>query len=203
MSSEKEIILQKILGNSYKNGPEALYSCPKCSHKKKKLSINVTKNVFKCWICDYSGTDITNLVAYYGAGYLSEWSTLSRPDLSASINIGNMFKTPVEHREIVTLPQSFSLLSNSPAKHRKAIAYLKSRGLSMKDILKWKIGYCNRGEYAGRVIIPSFSRTGELNYFIARSIDKKIWPKYKNPPVSKDIVFNELNIDWSRPVTLV
>lgn len=203
MNSEKEIILQKILGSSYKNGPEALYGCPKCSHKKKKLSINIVKNVFKCWICDYSGTDVTNLVSYYGANYLSEWSTLHRPDLSASININNMFDAPVEQREIVSLPESFNLLSNSPTRHCKAISYLKSRGLSMRDILKWKIGYCNKGDYATRIVIPSFSRTGELNYFVARSIEKRVWPKYKNPPVSKDIVFNELNIDWSSPVTLV
>lgn len=203
MSSEKEIILQKILGNSYKNGPEALYSCPKCSHKKKKLSINVTKNVFKCWICDYSGTDIASLVSYYGRGYLSQWSALTRPDLSSSVSIVDMFSPPEKKKEIINLPQSFELVSNPGFKNTKVINYLKSRGLSSRDILKWKIGYCNTGEYSGRVIVPSFSSSGELNYFVARSADRKIWPKYKNPPVSKDIIFNELNIDWRKPITLV
>ena len=203
MSSEKEIILQKILGNSYKNGPETLYSCPKCSHKKKKLSINVTKNVFKCWICDYSGTDITSLVSYYGRVYLSQWSALTRPDLSSSVSIIDMFSPPEKKKEIINLPQSFELVSNPGFKNTKVINYLKSRGLSSRDILKWKIGYCNTGEYAGRVIVPSFSSSGELNYFVARSADRKIWPKYKNPPVSKDIIFNELNINWRKPITLV
>ena len=29
------------------------------------------------------------------------------------------------------------------------------------------------------------------------------WPKYKNPPAHRDIVFNELWIDWHKPITIV
>jgi hypothetical protein len=50
--------------------------------------------------------------------------------------------------------------------------------------------------------VPSFDEEGELNYFIARTFTDD-YMKYKNPPVSKDIVFNELMIDWDEDITLV
>ena len=69
-------------------------------------------------------------------------------------------------------------------------------------MLKWRIGFCPSGEYGGRVIVPSFDDSGDLNYFMARSYSNQ-FPKYKNPPASKDFIFNELMIDWDRPVTIV
>jgi DNA primase len=64
------------------------------------------------------------------------------------------------------------------------------------------MGYCFDGLYRGRVVIPSFDDDGDSNYFIARSYTKDSY-KYKNPPASKDIVFNELFIDWNDDLVLV
>ena len=70
-------------------------------------------------------------------------------------------------------------------------------------VLYWKIGYCPRGEYAHRLIIPSFDLKGNINYFIARSYNGN-WKKYLNPEVSKsEIIFNELCINFKKPVVLV
>jgi hypothetical protein len=41
-----------------------------------------------------------------------------------------------------------------------------------------------------------------LNYFIARHIDVNSKYKYKNPPVSKNIIAFENQIDWAEPITL-
>jgi DNA primase len=66
----------------------------------------------------------------------------------------------------------------------------------------WKIGFCKEGRYAGRIIVPSFDNRGNCNYFISRSyVGHRM--KYLNPPVGKDIIFNELYIDWDEPVVLV
>jgi DNA primase len=52
------------------------------------------------------------------------------------------------------------------------------------------------------VIFPSFNEKGKVNYFVARNyVDD--FRKYMNPDASKDIVFNELYIDWSSDVVLV
>jgi DNA primase len=80
--------------------------------------------------------------------------------------------------------------------------YLQSRGVSKQDILKWKIGYCFDGEYRNRIIIPSFDEDGDCSYFIARSYTGDSY-KYKNPRASKDIVFNDLFIDWNTDLVLV
>jgi len=59
-----------------------------------------------------------------------------------------------------------------------------------------------RGEYKNRVIIPSFNKDGKLNYFVGRSHSDD-WMRYKNPMVSRNIIFNELNVDWKERVCLV
>ena len=74
--------------------------------------------------------------------------------------------------------------------------------MTKKDILKWKIGYCPEGRYGGRIIIPSFNSDGNVNYFIARSYVGH-QRKYLNPRANKDIIFNQLSVDWDSPVTLV
>ena len=80
--------------------------------------------------------------------------------------------------------------------YRKALNYLKYRNVSKNDIVRWRIGFCRTGEYAGRVCIPSFDEEGNLSYFIARTY-KNDFPKYKNPPVDRNVVFNELNLSSS------
>jgi len=109
-----------------------------------------------------------------------------------------------EDKGKVELPEEFvSLCSeNIPATGIYALRYLEKRGITKPDILKWKIGYCFSGEYRNRIIIPSFNDDGDCSYFIARSYNGDSY-KYKNPRASKDIVFNELYIDWNSDLILV
>ena len=46
------------------------------------------------------------------------------------------------------------------------------------------------------MIMRSILLNGNVNYFIARGYGSE-YPKYKNPPVGRDIVFNHLYIDWT------
>ena len=85
---------------------------------------------------------------------------------------------------------------------QRPLNYLKKRGISRKQIFDWKIGFCDSGEYKNRIIIPSFNEAGDINYFIARSYSGD-WKRYKNPSASKDIIFNDLNVDWDEDVILV
>jgi len=107
-----------------------------------------------------------------------------------------------EHR--VFLPKNFKTLSSAliPGRQRP-IKYLLDRGVTELDILKWKIGFCDYGEYRDRVIIPSFNESGELNYFVSRLYNESSYAKYKNPPKTKNIIFNELMIDWTQDIVLV
>jgi DNA primase len=205
--AEKLEIIKDIFGNCYKSGEEFLFYCKKCNHDKRKLSINIDKNVWKCWICDYRGNNLGRLVKHYGS-FLQrqEWEKFSSTiDLTSSLE--NLFLTKQEEEEqeqVISLPKEFISLApnNLPMSSIEAKKYLASRGISKKDILRWKIGYCNKGEYSGRILIPSFNEEGNVNYFIARSYGKA-WPPYKNPNVSKDIVFNQLYVDFKNDLVLV
>jgi DNA primase len=207
LQSDKLKILSNILGRYYASNDEYLFACPKCKHYKKKLSINLDKGVYKCWICDYSGLNLSSLVKRYGdRGYYSQWLELDEVvDLSSFDALFESAETEdlTTHRT-TSLPEDFFSLTKkmNDVEYRKAMNYLSKRNISYKDIVRWRIGFCRTGEYEGRVCIPSFDERGDLSYFIARSY-KGGFPKYKNPPVDRNIVFNELYINWDEPVVLV
>jgi DNA primase len=206
---EKLSILKKVLGGYYHSGEEVLFHCPKCKHHKKKMSVNLELNAFKCWICDYSSRGIHRLIRRYGDfKERREWEKIDdKIDLSSATALEDLFKTEEfegETKDTISMPDSFKSLTGLYSKPTAIYPkkYLKSRNVSNEDVLTWKIGYCDAGEYSGRVIIPSFDADGDLNYFIARAYDGS-WMKYKNPPASKDVVFNELFVDWENDLVIV
>ena len=52
------------------------------------------------------------------------------------------------------------------------------------------------------IIIPTYNKDGQLNYFTARSFEKDPYVKYRNPSVSRDVIPNEHLINWNVPVVL-
>lgn len=212
MSSEKKLgVLKSFLGSTYRVGEEYLFACPKCNHHKKKLSINIEKDSFKCWVCDYKSPSIFRLVRRYGSfSQRKQWEDLvGQIDLSAQSDLRTAIMSiglAIEPEEelVINLPEEFKTLTSSKThvSSRRAMRYLKDRGITKSDILRWKIGYCPTGEYEGRVIIPSFNMDGRVNYFIARTYEDE-WVKYKNPPAQKDVVFNELYVDWGSDLIIV
>lgn len=203
--NEKYKILTRVLGASYRSGSERLYHCPYCKHHKKKLSVNFTRDVYKCWICDARGRTIRRIVRRFGdLSLLREWDTVSgHLKLSDFDNLFQEFDDATVE-ETCPLPTEFKTLTNrnTSLAARPALSYLRNRGVAKEDLLKWKIGYALDGEYRNRIIIPSFNMSGEVNYFVARSYDSA-WNKYKNPKASRDICFNELYIDWDSDLIIV
>ena len=202
--SEKLEILRKSLGNYYRNNSEYLFSCPKCNHHKKKLSVNIDKNVFKCWICEYTGKDIRALLKKYSTyELLLEWNNINGTvDLSKYDTLFEEDTLP-EPTLKVELPEGFKTLTGPLTKiKQKPLKYLYSRGFDYSDILRWKIGFCDFGPYEGRIIVPSFNSDGDLNYYVARTYLSNGSYKYKNPDISKDVIFNDINIDWSKDIIL-
>ena len=198
-------ILQGVLGNCHDKGSEMLFTCPVCHHHKRKFSVNVDKNVYKCWICDYRGRNIRRVVRRFGNyNQLAAWDQIfGRQDLER-FNDLFMDDKPEKIVQKLELPDEFLSLAADklPATAVYAYNYLMKRGITKADILKWKIGYCFNGEYRNRIIIPSFDEDGDVSYFIARSYTGDSY-KYKNPRASKDITFNELYIDWNKDLVLV
>ena len=202
---EKRKIITDILGSYRRVGNEHLYHCPYCGHHKKKMSVNFVLNAFKCWVCDTRGKNLYRTVRKFGS-YNQRQKFLELQGRLDLTEFDDLFKelNNEEEEQTVELPKEFISLCNKrlPISSQRPLAYLKSRGFTQRDIHLWKVGYCNEGRYGGRIIIPSFNNNGDCNYFIARSYVGHN-RKYLNPPCGRDIIFNELMIDWDEPVVLV
>ena len=179
------------------------YHCPLCHHPKPKLEVNMTENAkgenaWHCWVCDKKGKKLYQLFRAV------EVSPEVMSELKAIVKyIGP--DTKVQTEEKVKLPKEFETfegLTQADIEGRQALAYLKSRGITEDDILKYGIGYCATGRYAKMVIIPSYDSKGTLNYFTGRSFEKEPFVKYRNPSVSRDIIPFELYINWNIPLIL-
>ena len=151
------------------------------------------------------GRSIRRIVRRFGNfKQLQEWDTLdNREDITTFDEIFD-YKFIPESRQRISLPEEFVTLTGKdhPASATPAIKYLENRGVVREDIIRWKIGYCVRGNYENRIVVPSFDIDGYINYFIARTYNGD-WRKYLNPSLSKNMLFNHLYIDWDSDIILV
>jgi DNA primase len=179
------------------------HSCPFCHHHKPKLEVNFSegngdKNPWHCWVCGKKGVKLITLFKQIGASEdkLNELRALVKSSYKDE---------QIQTQEEVKLPDEFKSLSEITENDiigRHALNYLKKRGISKHDILKYNIGYCEGGTYNKMIVIPSYSSEGKLNYFVARNFDPNSPVKYRNPSVNKNIVPFELFVNWSSPLVL-
>ncbi len=197
-------ILDDILGpgTSMKNDEQAHY-CPFCHHHKKKLQINLQTQQWHCWVCDAKGKRIQRLLKrlHVDSHKLKKIYEIYGDDYVVYSN--NTEEEKVELR----LPSEFQSLLIEPKGINplfgKVKEYARKRGISEGDIKRYNIGYCDSGHYANRIIIPSYDNNNRLNYFIARFVFDEEKFKNKNPPVSKNVIMFENQINWNEPITLV
>jgi len=190
------------VGTSMKNDEQA-HHCPFCHHHKKKLQINLQTQQWHCWVCDAKGKKIQSLLRklHTDSHKLKKIYEIYGDDY--------VVYTPSSEEEKIELrlPSEFESLLKEPIgfnpMFRKVTEYAKARGITKEDIIRYNIGYCKSGIYGGRIIIPSYDANNRLNYFIARSVFEEEKFKYKNPPVSKDVIMFENQINWQEPITLV
>lgn len=196
-------VLDSVLGTgSSLKGNEQAHHCPFCHHYKKKLQVNLDTQYWHCWVCDSKGRSIESLLRKLH---------VDKTQLSKIVNIYGEYKPSTSELgdEVVNLilPKEFKPLHIKPKSinpaYNNAIYYLKQRSIKIDDILKYNIGYCEDGLYAGRIIVPSYNEDGNLNYFIARSYYEDEPYKYKNPPVSRDVIVFDNQINWNEPIVLV
>jgi DNA primase len=200
-------LVESVLGKGQSTSKgNFAFKCPFCTHHKNKMEINLRtttkrENFWHCWVCGAKGKTLLSLFKKIKApqGKINELNILIVPA-----------KKDNHTSDILEFPKEFISLSNTiedkiaqiEAKH--AIKFLKKRGITQDDIIKYNIGFCKDGKYEGRIIIPSYDEDKKLNYFIARDYKDATPQKYKNPPVSaKDVIGFELYINWDAPIILV
>jgi hypothetical protein len=179
--------------------------CPICDpsdRSKKKLAIHVADDLNHCWVCGWSARNLLPLIVKFGSSseveiYKRDFISLSqqkRADLATSL--------------LPKLPSDFKLLalheSSSDPDIKVILRYVHARGLTSHDLSYYALGVSSEFRYRRRVIMPSFDSEGCLNYVVARAIDQSTWLKYLNSENPKtEIIFNDLKIDWKKPLTIV
>ena len=191
--------------------------CPRCAELynngtldgKKNLSISTSSGMFHCWKCSepsFSGS-LGKLIRLYGTKADYElYKSLGGSDFNYNYEVEEEDDTPIT----MDLPEEFILFSemeNTNKDHLEAYNYMiLDRKISKEILLKYQIGFCITGIYAKRIIIPSYNEFGDINYFVARTYDKKVLNKYKykNPNIDKGrIIFADGFINWDSSIYLV
>lgn len=200
-------LLNKVLKQEGKQTSdfEIVYVCP--FHRavnniaRKKFGINLDTAEYNCFACRESGKSFKTLFKK-----LKVSSSLYKELYEI---IGENFKPnynkPKYEVAELKLPDEFlsiSVPSNSIS-YKHAIQYLKKRSVTRDDILRYNIGYCEEGRYRNRIVVPSYDKNGDLNFFTARDFLNTSYLKYLTPDWPKDFIGFELYINWKEPITLV
>jgi DNA primase len=211
MTDEVEVLVElltEFLGDPhqhYESKGQISFDCPVCAEEKGldqgdgkgNLEINYGKHVYKCWACSETyGTHgpLGKLFDQYASKSQKKVYNLIKPE---------ELKQQEAKKPKLKLPEGYTTFEDSNPRfipHIEAYKYLQSRGITDEIIKKYKIGYTVTGDFAYRIIVPSFNKEGVLNYFVARAWVKSRL-KYKNPTAEKDqIIFNENLIDWDKDI---
>jgi hypothetical protein len=218
--------VKKVFKGGHIDGKKANIAvvCPMCkafkgtSYTKQKLSIKISNpNIINCWVCGYKSKNLFHIIQKYHPEHLEEYKEyfLNAHELNCILLDEKTLK--VEKEKIVTLPNGFRLLVELLNEMEQmdnlsknyvldALNYLKSRNITTKrELWYWKLGITFDEETGAlyRIIIPSFDKNGKLNYWTGRSWLKKS-KKYQNPGTNRrSVIFNEMNLDWNRPLTII
>jgi len=158
---------------------------------------------YNCFACGVSGKSFKTLFKKLKANssqYKELYSIIGykfKPDFAQQKQKNVELKLPEEFIPIAN--------PNKSIEYKHAFNYLKKREITRDDILRYNIGYCESGMYKNRIIIPSYDKDANLNFFTARDFLCYSKLKYLLPPWSKNIIGFELFINWDYDggVTLV
>lgn len=200
----RSVFGQCELDRKQQNG---IFVCPECGSGtgKKKFYINLDTWQCHCWSCGLKGRTVLSILKKHG----------TREDIEKFVSYSGIKKNnnqidldSDQDIQKIRLPEEFLLLADNQRSIdpdvRACIRYLMSRGVSERDLWRYRLGTAKSGRFKRRIIIPSFDMSGDLNFFVTRCIDPGIRRKYINSNVNKkNIVFNEIDIDWSSEIVLV
>ncbi len=211
---DKLAFLRRVFGgvSLASDGVNISVRCPnsKCGSQKKgkrKLSIHIDKDQSHCWVCGLKShnTLVPILRRICTPTEVAEYVNKFAPKSARFLGDEGGYE-PEEQQ--VHVPEDYLIiaqhLGSRDPRIKRAVNYLKRRGIGESELWRFKIGMSSEPRFDNRVIVPSFDEDGYLNTYAARTFDKRGWPNYLIPKVDRiGIVFNELNVDWGKEITLV
>lgn len=188
-------------------GKEVHFNCPFCNEIRHRCYISLNNGQFYCHNCNTKGHIVKLIQFVEGVSFKRAEDILKNMQgsmiptevaktIKDNLFIGNL-ESSIEKRAI-PLPKEYVPLDPYKKNNyviEKAIGYLNGRGITNKQIVNYKMGFCMSGDYANRVIIP-ITENGELTFWVARAISKEVKLKEKSPSnesyqISKSsVIFN-------------
>lgn len=162
--------------------------CPFCE-KYGSFYIDEKTGDFICFKCDERGRHLVGIVACVEKlSWLEAKKFILKrlfetrrketlPTLAQKIRDLREVGDTEEEEKIIELPKEFIPVYKKGK--WKYPLYLKERGIKKKTAKTWGFGFCNRGRYRNRVIIPIKCPAGES--FTSRDVTGLLKPKYLNP----------------------
>lgn len=158
--------------------------CPFCTDSNEtpdtrfRLGVNPKKGKAHCFNCDWGSSQNT-------IDKILEKLEIEKENLEVALN-------EIEEKKEFDgeLPKSFELLwpLKKDKDFRKAYKYLRHRGISDRQIEKYKIGFCLAGKYSNRIIFPIFRESKSKLYgFIGRDFTDRQYLRYKNSKGKKTL----------------
>lgn len=164
---------------------EVWVQCPFCNDDKYRMGINVISGLAHCFraTCEWKTNDRSKLFRELAALFNVQ-EKLDR----IKVHVPKEKKEKIFQGKIY-LPAEFEPFTGAKGIddiERRAEEYLYDRGVTWEQIKEYKLGFCESGDYAWRVIIPVTYRS-KLVAFTGRDFSglPGIDPKYKNSPGKK------------------
>jgi hypothetical protein len=215
--------LEKKLGRSYTiNNPDEDYRfmCPKCRHKNAKLVVtfknkDYPNGCYHCWTCNDSGISIYQLFYQLYPRHhpvfdelfeISKDEILVAPKNDIRNSLLNKLNKSDEEQisDILAIPPEYIKYKNLSSSHIHSYNfnylsdYLSKRGITQEDIVKYDLHF-NLDNNS--IVFPSYDSNGILNHFLTHFV---IYKKYSLAQVKKEsVIWNELFINWNKPIVLV
>lgn len=212
--SDKLNFIQKSFGTYRisRDGRNVDVRCPICAPSdRSKLKLSILTDdaddmclACHCWTCGYKSRTLWNLlVKYCSRDLLLEYRDRFLPESMRRRSYVEDESNNVP--QSIELPSDFELLVTSKTNDPDVIAikkYLYSRNMTDDDLWFYKVGFSMQNKWFRRAIFPSFDAEGKLSWYVARTVDN-VRPKYESPEGDrKNVIFNEINVDWSRQIVL-
>lgn len=154
--------------------------CPMCG-KSLKYGVNISQNRTNCFSCTYNERPLFVVMKIENLQNIPQTF-----NYLGTFEGATYLETPQEYLEEkdAKLPEGYKLLSIGNSRIAKlARNYMKNRGFNILSLSMKGVGYCTKGDYMGRIILPFYEK-GKLVYFNARKfIDSG--PKFKNPSLEE------------------
>jgi len=215
--------LEQKLGRSYSiNNPDEDYRfmCPKCRHKNAKLVVtfknkDYPNGCYHCWTCNDSGISIYQLFynlfprhhpVFNELFEISKEESLTTPksDIKNSLIRKLNNAENVVDSSILIIPPDYAKYKNLNSSQIHSYNfnylsdYLSKRGITQEDIIKYDIHF-NLDNNS--LVFPSYDISGNLNHYLTHFV---VYKKYSLAQVKKEsVIWNELFINWDKPVVLV